>query len=222
MEKVLIYCQQPRKVLLLMELLNFIGRFINYTSVSLLFFGIFIAAFKKHSKNKLIVIYLIGLFLSESIGLYLRQGSLILLTISFFIHFVCLTHFYDIKTFKIKCTLMLLGVLPLLLHCTTDNSLVWLQHYARVPYSLIISLCSLGYFYALMMGKLQNIPSRNILNGSILLFFTIDAFLGTANPYLVKREYLDLVAWFWFFRAIFLEFFYVALIYYGWKLPKET
>lgn len=213
-----------------MDVLYIIGRGIIFFSIAFLVVGLLANLFQRtNSYNKYVVYYLSVVLLTECTvlftGVYLEWNFLALFTISFFTHFIFLTHFYNKTIFQFSTTrrnlLLALGVIPLFVHCTTDSSLVWLQYYARIPYSLIISLYSLGYFYALMIGKLENRPVRNLFNGSILLFFTIDAFLGTGTAYLVKREYLDLVAWFWFFRAIFLQFFYGALIYYGWKQPKE-
>lgn len=211
-----------------MDLLKIIGRLLNSFSIVLLLFGICLLFLKK-KKIEWAQYYLISSLLLECmvmyIGVYLEQNMLILFTISFFIHFIFLTYFYNKKIFKIKSTtqnlLVGFGALPLLLYCTTDSSIIWLQDYARIPYSLIISLYSLGYFYALMMGKLSSEYFVNILNGNILLFFTVDAFLGTGTVYLIKEQHLQLVAWFWFFRAVFLQLFYAALIYYGWQMNKK-
>lgn len=214
-----------------MEIIYFIGRGLIVVSIILLAVGLVINIVQNNSKDRRwITNYLASLLFLEGVvlyvGAYLERNTLFLFSVSFFIHFVWLAYFYNREVFEFPysfyITLITIGFLLLLLHLTTNNNLTWLQPYARIPYSLIITLYSLGYFYALVRGKIATNYPRDLLNTAILLFFGIDTFLATGTPYLIKREYLQIVAWFWFFRALLLQSFYIALIYFGWKSSQNT
>lgn len=205
------------------KLLNNIGLFLSSISILILFFGTIFYFLRKQSKNTILFIYVIILFLFEVTsvftGLLLKVTDTILFSLSFFIHFVFLTHFYFFETHlfksKFKNKVIGLAVLILLLNFIVP------QNYfdVRFIYSSTITFYSLMYLYRFInetreVGKLEV-----FLNGSILLFFCIDAFLAIATNYLITKS-ITLVSWFWFFRAVLLQFFYVCLIYYLWKKVK--
>jgi hypothetical protein len=49
----------------------------------------------------------------------------------------------------------------------------------------------------------------------------LDTFLAIGTKYLVI-ENIPLVSLFWSIRGILLQFFYIALIHYGWKSSKNS
>ena len=76
------------------------------------------------------------------------------------------------------------------------------------------------YMYGVLKERIKVNKKENILNNSILLFFCVDAFLAIATDYLINNS-LIIVSWFWTFRAVLLQVFYVSLIYYLWKGVKR-
>lgn len=211
-----------------MELLNFIGSFLNIFSIIILLFGISIFFYsKKFPIRNWLLAYLISLLSLESlaifIGLYIKSNVFFIFILSFFVQFLFLTHFYWSIVFKLsktkRNTLLCLGLIPFVIHVLPDPYYSFLQYYDRTPYSFAIMLYSIRYFYALVNGSITLIHARNLLNAAILLFFTVDLFLALGTKYLITESLL-LVSWFWSFRAILLQVFYITLIYYGWKSSR--
>jgi hypothetical protein len=162
--------------------------------------------------------------ISLFIGLYLTGNFLFLFTPFFFIHFFFLTYFYCSSVFQVSSTkrniILGLGLFPFLTYILPEPYRSFLQYYDRAPYSFIIMVYSLIYFRALLNSHIPSIHSRNILNGAILLFFTLDTFLAIGTKYFITENLL-LVASFWCIRVLFLLLFYCTLIYYGWKSSKK-
>jgi hypothetical protein len=200
-----------------------IGKLFHFSSISILILGAFILL-KRIGKIQLSLMYVLCMLLFELlvivVAYYLSKSTSFLFLISYFIHFVFLSIYYfqeNLITKKYKRIIIGLGLLPLLLYII-PNSLY--QSYGRVFYSFIIMLYSLFYVLYIIQGKIKIKRPQMVLNSSILLFFTIDTFLTFGTSYLIDKERLSLVSWFWSFRAILLQLFYVSLIYYGWKNHK--
>jgi hypothetical protein len=209
-----------------------VGGYIVFVSLSVNLIGIVIGGLHVNlSLKKWFLGYVCTLFVIESIGLYLnlydKKGVLFLIGFSFYLHFAYLTYFYSKLVFKLEniyhYALQLIGLLGFAWMMQPDIASTKIAYYARIPYSLAITGYSLVCFYYLIKesNQTRNMPLW-VLNSAILVFFALDAFLATGTEYLMNREYLHLVAWFWFFRAIFLQLFYLALIYYGWKSHRPT
>jgi len=202
----------------LSSILNQIGFFLNLLSILILIFGSSLYFFKK-SKVSSIYIYILVLLLfeiaSRILG-YLFKSNYLILSFSFFIHFLFLTYFYFSKIYRVnklkKYSVIGLGLIILII----SN---YIQPYDRFIYSLTITCYSLFYVYIWLKGNLRTDIRHNLLNGSILLFFCIDAFLAIGTEYLITNS-LELVSWFWFFRAILLQLFYITLVYFVWKTQK--
>jgi hypothetical protein len=213
-----------------MDILETIGKFLNVFSIAILIFGLFLNfKTKSHPNKNWLLAYLFSLLTMEVlvvyIAIYLKGDMFFMFILSFFIQFLFLTHFYCSTVFQLSSTkrniILCLGLLPFLIYTLPDSYRSFIQYYDRVPYSFIIMLYSLMYFYKLINGNIPTINSRNILNGAVLLFFTLDLFLALGTRYLISESLL-LVSWFWSIRAFFLQLFYCALIYYGWKSSKNV
>jgi hypothetical protein len=212
-----------------MELLRLIGQFLGGSSVVILAIGVLmILGQKKYEHKGWLLAYLSCLLLIESlawfIGTYLNMDNLFIFVPAFFVQLLFLTHFYCSIIFKQPVStrnwILGLGLLPFLIFICPEPYFSFFQYYNRVPYSLVIMLYSLIYFFALVSGELVSVPSRNLLNGAVLLFFTLDLFYALGTKFLMTESLL-LVAVFWTIRVLFLQFFYGALIYYGWKSSKK-
>jgi hypothetical protein len=208
-----------------MELLNTIGYLFNTISITILIFGIFFTAIqKKHKDKNWLLAYLILILNIEALPL-LIVNIFSMFTLGFFIHFLFLTHFYCLIIFKMtsiqRNKIFCLGLLPFLLSLLPEPYYYYFQYYERVPYSFTIMLYSLMYFYALISGSIATIHSRNILNGAVLLFFTLDLFLALGTKFMIAKDLLALNSSFWSIRAISLQLLYIALINYGWKSSKS-
>jgi hypothetical protein len=213
-----------------MELLKTIGYILNIFSIAILAFGVLITITQKRYTDKSWVLtYIICLLsievLQMFIGAYLDVNTFFMFILVFFIQFLFLTYFYCSTVFQIspsiRNTILCLGLLPFLIYTLPDSYYSFLQYYDRVLYSFTIMIYSLIYFYTLINGSIPTIHHRNILNGAVLLFFTLDLFLAIGTRYLIS-ENLSLVSWFWSLRAVCLQLFYSALIYYGWKSSKSS
>jgi len=203
----------------LSNILNQIGFFLNALSVLILLIGIFIC-FGKSYNSKWLYVYICFLFILEVIsrilGYYLKNNYFII-SLSFFLNFLFLTFFYLEKIYKANRILTLnINILALLLFILTYH----LQPYDRFTYSLVITCYSLIFIHKWLQGSIKSNRASFLLNASILLFFCVDAFLAIATDYLVNNS-LELVSWFWFFRGILLQVFYITLIYYAWKTGKS-
>jgi hypothetical protein len=171
-------------------------------------------------------LYLIVLFLTEFASIFALntiENITIFISVSFFMHFAFLTHFYLSKIYllnnKLKTGVISLGVVLLLLNIIgTQNQY---HFYGRFIFSVVITLYSLIFIYQFLKERITYKKELFIFNSSILLFFCIDAFLAIASDYLINNS-LVIVSWFWFFRAVLLQLFYISLIYYLWKTGKTT
>jgi hypothetical protein len=212
-----------------MELLKLIGQFFGGSSISILAIGVLMVLVQKHYEHKnWLLAYLSCLLLTESlawfIAVHLNMNNLFIFVPAFFVQLLFLTHFYCFIVFKQPVStrnwILGLGLLPFLIFILPEPYFSFLKYYNRVPYSLTIMLYSLSYFFALVSGKLASIPSRNLLNGAVLLFFTLDLFYALGTKFLMTESLLLFGAVFWTIRVLFLQLFYVVLIYYGWKSSK--
>lgn len=176
----------------------------------------------KKNKNNWGSIYLVTILLFEVCSLFpslLVDGNIIFfINLSFFMHFVFLTHFYLHKR-EFKKMGIIIGFLLLLLSVSLNVIPSYFKLHLRFIYSLTITFYSLMYIYGVLMEKIKISKNEIILNSGILLFFCVDAFLAIATDYLINNS-LIIVSWFWTFRAILLQVFYVSLIYYLWKRMK--
>ncbi|WP_375560886.1 hypothetical protein ACE193_24840 [Bernardetia sp. OM2101] len=91
--------------------------------------------------------------------------------------------------------------------------------YDRAIYSFAVMLLSMVDIYFMVGGKIKFSKSRMLLNNTVLVFFALDTLLAVSNNYLVS-ENIELVAWFWFLRALALQVYYISLIYYLQKDGK--
>jgi len=170
-------------------------------------------------------LYLIVILLFETSSFFIDdflKGSIaFFISLSFFTHFVFLTHFYLFKIYllnnKLKTGVISLGIVLLLLNIIgTQNQY---HFYGRFIFSVVITFYSLIFIYQFLKERIAYKKELFIFNSSILLFFCIDAFLAIASDYLINNS-LVVVSWFWMFRAVFLQLFYISLIYYVWKTGK--
>ncbi|PKH49393.1 hypothetical protein CXF68_01240 [Tenacibaculum sp. Bg11-29] len=169
-------------------------------------------------------IYIALLFIIEIVSVFpfvVNNNVRLLMLVSFFVHFVFFTIFYfsKVSLFKneFKVWVISIGVLVLLTSVVVPEN--YLQFDGRFVYSLTITFYSLMYFYSFLKEDIKPCKYEIILNSSILFFFCIDAFLAIATSYLINNN-LTLVSWFWFFRAVFLQLFYISFVYYLWKILK--
>jgi len=167
--------------------------------------------------------YFLILLLFEIVSYLLSGNNLFMLSISSFVNFAFLTYFYCAYFFKksIKkiIPIILIGTIPMIISLILGYSFQNFQSYDRALYSFAIMLLSLYYFYWILNENEKASRESIILNSFVLLFFSIDTFLAVGTNYLIN-ENLMLVAWFWFFRAIFLQLYYGSLIYYSWQIGK--
>lgn len=214
----------------MMEFIQLVGRLIAVSAILILSIGCLIQLFEKGYKEKTwLSIYLLTLLsiegLASYIGFYKQESVFFMFILSFFIHFSFLNIYYNHYLFKqppIQTLLIAsLGLLPFLIFTLPDLYFQQLRYYDRLPYSIAIMLASLFYFYQLVSGLKPSRKSSILLNASILLFFSLDAFLALATKYLIS-ESLTLVSGFWTIRAICLQLFYIALIYHGWVRSKMS
>jgi hypothetical protein len=212
-----------------MEILKIIGEFSDIFSITILVFGFFVTLLsKKHDHKNWLLAYLSCLLVMESLslvtGVHLESYFPYLFIPFFFIQFLFLNHFYCSSVFQLSSTkrntILGLGLIPFLTYLLPEPYRSFFQHYDQTPYSFTIMVYSLMYFYALINKNIAIIHARNVLNGAVLLFFTLDTFLAIGAKYLLT-ENLSLVTYLSFFRAIFLQLFYGTLIYYGWKSSKK-
>lgn len=214
------------------ELIEILGRVMATTSIALLLTGIIVFVRKRwHLKQY----YLLGFYLASLLvieltsivlGHFFGISGLVLFTLSFFIHFVFLSIFYQKYLFQLKRKWVVLtiglGILPLLLSQTTRDLPTGFQSYDRAIYSFVIMLYSLYFLYQLV-GGVRREREEMILNSGVLIFFALDAFLAIGTNFLVN-ESLVLVGWFWIGRALTLQFFYASMIHFLWrtgKIPKH-
>ena len=207
-----------------MDPLNLIARFLSVTSILILFSGLFISLKNKIKNYK--TIFILFLFLSETIGFFcffVGKQSLFIFSFSCLIHFLFLTFFY-FKVFIIhnKITHLTIGVslLQVIGYLLSKKYLLFFQPYDRAFFSFAIMLFSLTYFSFVLIGKIKYKKYYFLFNCSVLLFFSIDAFLSLGTEFLIQQKSLILVAWFWFFRALLLQYYYVNLIYLNYKKWK--
>ena len=200
------------------NILDHIGTILNVISILILAFGL--VFFYNKNRKTWVYLYITCLLLFETSAILKTViiNNNILLILSFIVHFLFLTHFYFTKMYsdnrEIKITVYIVGLLLVVSHlCTKDG---FFRDYARFILSLTITIYSLLYLYYVVGGRLNNQIASNILNYTVLFFFCIDAFLAIATDYLVSNH-LSLVSWFWFFRALLLQTFYIGLIYYALK-----
>jgi hypothetical protein len=169
-------------------------------------------------------IYIVLLFIIEIVSVFpfvINNNVRLLMLVSFFVHFVFFTNFYfsKVSSFKneFKVWVISIGLLVLLTSVVVPEN--YLQFDSRFVYSLTITFYSLMYFYSFLKEDIKPYRHEIILNSSILFFFCIDAFLAIATSYLINNN-LTLVSWFWLFRAVFLQLFYISFVYYLWRISK--
>jgi hypothetical protein len=213
-----------------METLKIIDEFSSIVSIALLVFGFFFILISRNNENKnWLLTYLTCLLVMESLALFigfpLNSNLTLLFILSFFIQFLFLTYFYYSTIFQLSSNkrnaILCLGLLPLLTYTLPEPCRSFIQYYDRAPYSFTIMVYSLMYFYALINGSISTTYSRNILNLTVLLFFTLDLFSAIGMKYFITKN-LSLITYCYLFRAVFLQLFYSALIYYGWKSSKKS
>ena len=210
-----------------MDFIIILVKNLSYFSILLLLLSSLFFLKNRYKKSYWIKTYLFLLLGLETLVLFLyfqSTNNLFIFTISFLVHFLFLTQFYFSKVFSIQkkkiCLTIGVGFLPLLFAIIFKNNIAYFSPYDRVLYSLIIMGYALFYILHMIQGRINTNKPQIILNNSILLFFTIDAFLALATDFLINKKLLQVVAGFWFFRAILLQIFYGSLIYYGWKNHK--
>ena len=217
MEKGLIYYS------FLDDFLNNIGFILIIFSNSILIIGLILLLRNRIYNWVLLYLFFLWLFefLSIYIGVILKKNDNIIFILSFILHLIFLTNYYFKNIFHknniLKIIIYVTGLIMavLNLYSTVD----FFKDYTRFMLSLTITIYSLIYIYNIINGTLKNHSPSNILNYTILLFFCTDAFLAIATDYLVSNH-LNLVSWFWFFRALLLQTFYIGLIYYAFKSHK--
>lgn len=205
--------------------------FLGFLSLIISTSGVIICKSSKSSSE--LFPYLLSISILEFIAvLYPKitgQPNIFLFSLAFFIHFLFLTRIYlynFIKTKRIIVNVIILfGILPMIItHLFVENSPQSYVSYDRAFYSFFITLLSLLYFNVIIL-KPTEIPKHYIvINTSVLLFFSVDTFLALATNYLIQEKFIRTVGWFWLGRALLLQFFYISLIYYGWKegQPKQN
>lgn len=203
------------------NIFNLIALYLNYISILIVLFGVFICILNKN-KNNWECIYLVVILLFEVCSFFpdllVNRDITLFINFSFLVHFVFLTHFYIHKR-VFKKSIIIVGFLLLLSICLNIVP-SYFKLYLRFIYSLAITFYSLMYMYGVLKERIKVNKKENILNNSILLFFCVDAFLAIATDYLINNS-LIIVSWFWTFRAVLLQVFYVSLIYYLWKGVKR-
>ena len=211
-----------------MKLLDQFINYFSYVSLSILLIGIILQLiYVNHNLFKWGMIYFLLLFMVELVGqLYpkvTQNSNLFLFSFSSFIHFYFLCFLYLVYfnkvDFKKYLMIVLLFVAPMVINTIINHSIASFNSYDRVIYSFSIMLLVLGDTYILFKGKTLYTRIRIILNNTVLIFFALDTFLAIPSNYLVN-ENMELVAWFWFLRAIILQVYYSILIYYLWKDGK--
>lgn len=213
-----------------MDILTTIADFSNYFSITVLLLGVIRSLFVCTNRVcRWTAIYMSIILLTEGTNLYFGKyglsGGLVLFSVSFFLHYLSLNYFYYRIILKTKGPyypwLQVIGIIPLLIHFVPFQGALSVAYYARIPYSLWIAISSLVVFYHLLTGRLQEHGLKLfLLNSTILAFFTLDTYLATGTEFLLSKDYMKLVAWFWFVRGFFLQAFYIALIYYSWQSSK--
>ncbi|WP_148268276.1 hypothetical protein [Saprospira grandis] len=212
----------------MMEWINLLGRLIAVSAIVILTLGGLLSiTTKQYAEKNWTLTYLLFLLATEGlasyIGFYRQESVFFMFILSFFLHFSFLNLYYNHFLFQHPPWKTLLsaslGLIPFLLFVLPEPYYQLFRYYDRLPFSFSIMLASLLYFYQLVSGKRTYEKPTTLLNASILLFFSLDAFLALATEYLI-HENLILVSGFWTIRAICLQLFYSALIYHGWARSK--
>lgn len=154
---------------------------------------------------------------SQIYPLLAEASNVYLISISSFINFtyllyLYLIYFYILKWKKVKW-ILLVGLIPLGIQFIIDyrDPFSPFQPYDKTLYSLFLLILGMFDIYLTIAGKVKYSRVRLLLSTSILIFFSIEFILSIPSSYLVigKRE---LVAGFWFFRALILQAYYIILI----------
>lgn len=211
-----------------MNFFDSLGTAFYISSISLLCIGVILYIKNTHFRNlKEFGFYLMTLFslelLSKQLAVLLDNNNLIIFSISSFTHFSFLSFIYFKHFFKLDrkwfLLAILIGIIPLLF--LTKNALDNLpsfQSYDRAIYSSVIVLYCLRLFHqSLFRSNVSN--SVLFFNVATLLFFSLDVFLAVTTNFLIHAD-LPLVSWFWSIRALFLQTFYLSIIYFLWKHGK--
>ena len=175
-----------------------------YISAAICFFGVFA------STGLWVKLFFFLLTICELIGLFITENHF-LLPITYASHLILLTAWlnpFETKKAAPKLLLQLL-LLFLLLSFLFDLTI------GRTVVSLFIMLLSLYTFLRIYAHPEQTHLLH--LNIAIFLFFGIDFFLAATGDFLYK-ENLKIVAWFWFFRALFLQYYYINVIRFSKKM----
>lgn len=201
-------------------------------SVVILLAGLFLLLFFSSSDSKqqwTIKSLLVVLLLLESTTLIIdvfevADSNLIFLPIGQFLSLFFMIQIYtaDFKknTFLFKIIAWSIALVLLILNFLTFSEKENIQFYLDILGNLIIIGCVLISFLNETLS-LQIKKGKFLLNSSVILLYSVDVILLITLNFLVN-ESLSWVAPVWCVRILLIQFFYVALIYYGWKVGKKT
>lgn len=96
------------------------------------------------------------------------------------------------------------------------------HYWARISTNFIIVVCSFMYFIRLYLDQVGvGTREKFLVNSAIFLFFGIDLFFAITSDFLYTTH-LNLAAGFWFFRALLLQLYYLAIILFIGKLSVNV
>ncbi|UTW64084.1 hypothetical protein KFE98_08080 [bacterium SCSIO 12741] len=208
-----------------MNAFDLAGRLLIWTSILTLSGGVILAVWKRNFSY--LSLYLLLLLMMETTGMIftvIKGKNLFVFSLSSAIHFAFLTLFYiDALKLNLKRPVAVaIALLPFPFYFLPGLEITSFQPWDRALLSSLLFCYSLVYFAWLIQRRVQINKPVVYLSGAVLLFFTIDAFLSMGTNYLISKVNLTVVAWFWFFRAVFLILYYVFLIYANQALWKKS
>lgn len=198
------------------------GRIFSIVSVLILGVGFVIFAKRRvHAISGYYVLFLLALeLISFCAGFFIGKYNLFLFWVSTIVNFFFLSSLYLPILFQQKKKLtryfIAIGLVAIALLILLGK-MDLLPMYLRLGFGFLFVIYGLITVYTSLKTESEVSASLLTLTFFLLLFFSIDTFLASCTVFMVRFE-LEIVAGFWFVRALFLQLFYIGLLNYSWRI----
>lgn len=206
----------------MIAVLNDMMAWMSYLSIAILVIAIIILGKKMHYRpQRLILMYFVIACCLEIFSWVYNGDNYFLIPVSGYINYIMLCYLYLILILQSDKRWLLFfllgGILPVLPHLYYSYEQSEFHSYERVIYNICVIIFSLISFLRLVGHASADYKRILTLNTIVLLFLMIDLFLALGTNFLLNESLL-MVAWFWLFRALFLQLYYLAILNFTWQL----
>lgn len=160
------------------------------------------------------LIYVFSLLIFEITGELILTNNIILFSLSALFNFIFIFSFFRINNFKYL--IFSIPIIHLVTIIILPNVIEEHSNDIRLFYNFLILLMAILIVKRILLNE-KNLKIKSIIFPFIVVFFfSLDFFLGIPFDFLTQQS-LEVVAFFWFLRAIALQCFYISIIYFSLK-----